>query len=330
MTETTRLLVVEDLEVQYPVRTPEGRTVARAVDGVSLHVDRGETLALVGESGSGKTSTANAVMRLIEPTGGRILFEGRDLVPLSGRALRSLRPRFQMIFQDPFESLDPRRTVLDTVMEPLVVHAMGADRAEREAMALQALERSGLSPAGRIGARFTHQLSGGQRQRVAIAAAMILEPALVVADEPVSMLDVSLRAGILGLMAHMRDQLGAGYLFITHDLSLAWMFADRIAVMYLGRIVEEGPSAELIATPAHPYTQALVSVIPVPDARGRHERIVLTGETPSPIGIPAGCRFQPRCPLYRALGEPERCRTEDPVLLPVTGTARRAACHQIA
>ena len=331
------LLVVENLEVQYQVRTPDGRQVARAVDGVNLYVDRGETLALVGESGSGKTSTANAVMRLVEPTGGRIIFEGRDLVPLSGRELRAMRPRFQMIFQDPFESLDPRRTVLDTVIEPLNIHRIGADRAEREAMALRALDRAGLTPAARIGARYTHQLSGGQRQRVAIASAMILEPALVVADEPVSMLDVSLRAGILALMAQMRDRLGAGYLFITHDLSLAWMFADRVAVMYLGRIVEEGTSAEVIDSPAHPYTKALVSVIPVPDAGGARERVVLTGESPSPLNIPPGCRFHPRCPLYRELGEPERCRTEDPQLLPflpllplVSSGTRRAACHESA
>lgn len=331
------VLEVDGLKVHYPVKVPgqRGKSVARAVDGVDLVVREGETLALVGESGSGKTSTANAVMRLIEPAGGRILFNGVDLVPLRGKDLRSMRPRFQMIFQDPFESLDPRRTVLDTVMEPLDINNIGASGEERRSLAYQALAQAGLTPPERIGARYTHQLSGGQRQRVAIAAAMILTPALVVADEPVSMLDVSLRAGILSVMAEMRDRLGAAYLFITHDLSLAWMFADRIAVMYLGRIVEEGTSAELIASPAHPYTRALVSVIPVPETTQSAQRTVLTGETPNPVSIPSGCRFHPRCPLYRDRGEPAQCREQDPVLhlaAPAPeGTpsvdAHRVACH---
>ncbi|MEI6361878.1 MAG: ABC transporter ATP-binding protein [Actinomycetes bacterium] len=332
------VLVVEDLEVQYRVKVPgqRGKVVARAVDGVSLVVYPGETLALVGESGSGKTSIANAVMRLLNPESGRILFEGTDLVPLTGRRLRSMRPRFQMIFQDPFESLDPRRTVLDTVIEPLIINGIGDSADDRRKRALVALERAGLTPPERMGARYTHQLSGGQRQRVAIAAAMILEPALVVADEPVSMLDVSLRAGILTVMADMRDRLGVAYLFITHDLSLAWMFADRIAVVYLGRIVEEGTSAQLIEQPIHPYTRALVSVIPVPETSRSAERTVLRGETPNPTAIPSGCRFHTRCPLYRELGEPERCRLEDPSLRPVDGrfhddglevALHRVACH---
>lgn len=323
------VLSVEGLEVHYKVKVPgqRGKVVAKAVDGIDLVVHAGETLALVGESGSGKTSTANAVMRLIEPAAGRIVFEGADLVPLRGKALRAMRPRFQMIFQDPFESLDPRRTVLDTVIEPLEINGIGDSAEERRRMALVAIEQAGLTPPERMGARYTHQLSGGQRQRVAIAAAMILKPALVVADEPVSMLDVSLRAGILSVMADMRDRLGAAYLFITHDLSLAWMFADRIAVMYLGRIVEEGSSAELIEAPLHPYTRALVSVIPVPEASRSAERTVLRGETPNPSAIPSGCRFHTRCPLYRELGEPARCREEDPFLLDVGPDGRRTACH---
>jgi oligopeptide/dipeptide ABC transporter ATP-binding protein len=335
------VLRVEDLQVRYRVRVPgqRGKAIARAVDGIDLVVYPGETLALVGESGSGKTSIANAVMRLLNPAGGRILFEGTDLVPLKGQRLRAMRPRFQMIFQDPFESLDPRRTVLDTVMEPLVINGIGDSADDRRRRAMVALERAGLTPPERIGARYTHQLSGGQRQRVAIAAAMILEPALVVADEPVSMLDVSLRAGILKVMADMRDRLGVAYLFITHDLSLAWMFADRIAVVYLGRIVEEGTSTQLIEQPAHPYTRALVSVIPVPETSRSAERTVLRGETPNPTAIPAGCRFHTRCPLYRSLGEPERCRVEDPLLRPVddrlfddgSDVARhRVACHFVA
>jgi oligopeptide/dipeptide ABC transporter ATP-binding protein len=321
------VLSVEDLRVEYRLRTERGRgtLVATALDGVSLQVYPGETLAVVGESGSGKTS-------LVPSSSGRIMFEGTDLVPLRGRALRSVRPRLQMIFQDPFESLDPRRTVLDTVMEPLVIHRIGTDD-ERRRKALEALERAGLTPADRIGARFTYELSGGQRQRVAIASAMILEPSLVVADEPVSMLDVSLRAGVLRLMTELRDRLGVAYLFITHDLSLAWMFADRIVVVYLGRIVEEGSPVELIARPRHPYTQALVSVIPVPDTTMSVDRVVLTGEIPNPTAIPAGCRFHPRCPLYRRLGEPERCRTDDPALQVVEDVATavrtpyRVACH---
>ena len=328
------VLSVEDLRVEYRLRKDKGRgkLIATAVDGVSLQVYPGETLAIVGESGSGKTSLANAVMRLVDSAGGRIMFEGRDLVPLRGRSLRAVRPRMQMIFQDPFESLDPRRTVLDTVMEPLAIHGIGSHD-DRRRRAFAALERAGLTPAERIGSRFTYELSGGQRQRVAIASAMILEPSLVVADEPVSMLDVSLRAGILRLMADMRDRQGVAFLFITHDLSLAWMFADRVAVVYLGRVVEEGSPVELIGNPRHPYTQALVSVIPVPDTTVSVDRVVLTGEIPNPTAIPQGCRFHPRCPLYRELGEPEQCRTVDPWLQVVDDvenevrTPYRVACH---
>ena len=328
------VLSIDDLRVEYKLRKEKGRgkLIATAVDGVSLQVYPGETLAIVGESGSGKTSIANAVMRLVDAADGRIMFEGNDLVPLRGKALRSVRPRLQMIFQDPFESLDPRRTVLDTVMEPLVIHKIGTHD-DRRRRATAALERAGLTPADRIGARYTYELSGGQRQRVAIAAAMILEPSLVVADEPVSMLDVSLRAGILRLMADMRDRQGVAYLFITHDLSLAWMFADRVAVVYLGRVVEEGSPVELIGNPRHPYTQALVSVIPVPDTTVSVDRVVLTGEIPNPTAIPPGCRFHPRCPLYRELGEPEECRTSDPSLQVVDDvehavrTPYRVACH---
>jgi len=327
------ILSIEDLHVEYKVKNPNGRgkSIARAVDGVNLSLYPGETLAVVGESGSGKTSIANAVMRLIEASSGRIVFDGVDLVPLKGKQLRQLRPRLQMIFQDPFESLDPRMSVMDTVIEPLVINDIGASDAERRAMGLAALERAGLTPADRIARRFTHELSGGQRQRVAIAAAMILEPSIVVADEPVSMLDVSLRAGILRLMADMRDRLGVAYLFITHDLSLAWMFADRIAVVYLGRVVEEGSPVELINNPQHPYTKALVSVIPVPETAATTNRTVLTGEIPNPTAIPVGCRFHPRCPLYREQSEPDVCRTHDPVLMRTsTESVHRTACHFVA
>ena len=334
------VLQVEGLSVHYRLKVPgaRGKSTARAVDGVDLVLHAGETLAIVGESGSGKSSLASAVMRLLVPAEGRIVFEGIDIAQVKGRQLRALRPRFQMIFQDPFESLDPRRTVLDTVMEPLEINGLGSSAAERRALALSALDQAGLTPSERVGARYTHQLSGGQRQRVAIAAAMILKPVLVVADEPVSMLDVSIRAGILSVMADMRDRLGAAYLFITHDLSLAWSFADRIAVMFLGRIVEEGTAEEIIAAPSHPYTQALVSVIPVPEIDAVRERIVLTGETPNPTAIPPGCRFHPRCPRFRSLGQPDRCTQEQPKLRPVpapsarppagwSGAGHHVACH---
>jgi oligopeptide/dipeptide ABC transporter ATP-binding protein len=326
------ILSIEDLHVQYKVKNPNGRgkSIARAVDGVNLSLYPGETLAVVGESGSGKTSIANAVMRLIETSSGRIMFDGTDLVPLRGSELRRLRPRLQMIFQDPFESLDPRMTVLDTVIEPLIINGVGSSDAERRDLGLAALTRAGLTPADRIARRFTHELSGGQRQRVAIAAAMILEPSVVVADEPVSMLDVSLRAGILRLMADVRDRLGVAYLFITHDLSLAWMFADRIAVVYLGRIVEQGSPVDLISNPQHPYTKALVSVIPVPETIATTDRTVLTGEIPNPTAIPVGCRFHPRCPLYREQSEPDVCRTHDPVLLQLSAEGdHQAACHLV-
>ena len=328
--ERTPILSIEDLHVQYKVKNPNGRvkSVARAVDGVNLALYPGETLAVVGESGSGKTSIANAVMRLIDSTSGRIVFDGVDLVPLRGNDLRRLRPRLQMIFQDPFESLDPRMTVLDTVIEPLIINNVGESDAHRHELGLAALTRAGLTPADRIARRFTHELSGGQRQRVAIAAAMILEPSVVVADEPVSMLDVSLRAGILRLMADMRDRLGVAYLFITHDLSLAWMFADRIAVVYLGRVVEQGSPVELINNPQHPYTKALVSVIPVPETVATVGRTVLTGEIPNPTAIPVGCRFHPRCPLYRERAEPDICRTHDPILARTSAdSAHQTACH---
>ena len=308
-------LSIEDLHVTYQLNGASGKNkVARAVDGVDLQVAVGETLALVGESGSGKTSMANAIMRLIDPSAGKIVIDGVDVVPLQGKGLRSMRRNFQMIFQDPFESLDPRQRVIEAVMEPLEIHRIGGSESERREMALAALAQAGLRPAAEIGERFTHQLSGGQRQRVAIASAIILKPALIIADEPVSMLDVSLRAGILRVMADLRDQLGVSYLFITHDLSLAWMFADRIAVIYLGRIVEEASAVDLIANPMHPYTKALVSVIPVPEVTALEDRIILTGEIPSPASIPSGCRFHPRCPLFRELGEPEQCLTQDPVL----------------
>jgi len=316
------LLAVADLAVSYRAkRGPRAGRHIRAVDGVSFSLGTGEILALVGESGCGKTSIVRAVARLEPLAGGRVLFQGGSAGDARGQALRRLRRDIQVVFQDPFESLDPRLTAFDTVAESLLVHRLGGPRPARRDRVLAMLELVGLHPAAAIARRYPHQLSGGERQRLVIAGAMVLEPKLLIADEPVSMLDVSLRAGILRLMLDLRDTRGVSILFVTHDLSLAWVIADRVAVVYLGRIVEIGAADDVIRAPLHPYTQALVSVIPVPEARGRRERILLRGEAPSASRIPAGCRFHPRCPLYRNLGEPERCRTEDPML---TGTAAGA------
>jgi len=329
VTEHDPVLRVEDLRVHYPIRRGvRRRGVVRAVDGVTFDVRAGEVLALVGESGCGKTTIARAVMRLVEPTGGRILYRGKDIARLRGAELRRLRQHFQMVFQDPYESLDPRQTVFETVLEPLLIHRRGGSPEERRALVHRALKRAGLHPPEEIARRYPHHLSGGQRQRVAIAAAMVLDPGLVVADEPVSMLDVSLRAGILKLMLELRATRELAYLFITHDLSLAWVVADRIAVVYLGRIVEIGTAAEVIGNPRHPYTRALVSVIPVPKAGAVEGQILLSGETPSPVQIPSGCRFHPRCWLRRERGDPPECTESIPSLRASPSTPDHlVACH---
>jgi oligopeptide/dipeptide ABC transporter ATP-binding protein len=309
------VLDVHDLALHYRRRRgARSERVVRAVDGVTFSLRSKQILAIVGESGCGKTSLIRAITRLEEPTEGNVLFRGRDIAHLDTKALRGVRREIQVIFQDPFESLDPRLSIFDTVEESLLVHRLGLTRGERRDKVIANLEQVGLYPADAIARQYPHQLSGGQRQRVVIAGAMVLDPSLVIADEPVSMLDVSLRAGILGLMLQLRDERGVSFLFVTHDLSLAWVIAERVAVVYLGRIVEIGDTEAIIGSPRHPYTQALVSVIPVPERRERLQRKLLVGEAPSASRIPAGCRFRPRCPLYRQLGEPERCREEDPVL----------------
>ena len=308
------LLAVEDLVVHYVV--PRGlvgtmarrpQKLVRAVDGVSFSVGRGELLALVGESGCGKTTTAQTVLRLLDPVAGRISFDGEDITTLPNSALRPLRRRMQIIYQDPYESLDPRLTVKSTVEEPLLIHRSGSKR-ERAELVRDALARVELTPPDLFLERFPHELSGGQRQRVAIAASIVLGPDLLVADEPVSMLDVSVRAGVLRLLDSLREA-GLGILMITHDLSTAARFADRIAVMYLGRIVEEGPAEAVVRDPQHPYTKALLSVVPRRDPRDRSRPLILTGEAPDAIRIPRGCRFHPRCPLAIA-----DCREIDPLL----------------
>ncbi len=313
----TPLLEVSDLVVHYPAG--KGKVV-HAVEGVSFSVNAGELVALVGESGCGKTTTAQSVMRMVHSTAGTIRVDGRDITNLSAGELRPLRREMQIIFQDPYESLDPRFKVRDTVAEPLEIH--GVPREERDARVHDALVRAGLTPPKLYLDRFPHELSGGQRQRVAIAAALALEPKLLLADEPVSMLDVSIRAGILGLLDEQR-RAGLGILMITHDLSTAAHYADRICVMYLGRIVEEGPAKEVVRNPQHPYTRALVSVVPKRDPRLTTQPQILKGETPNPVAVPSGCRFHPRCPVAQA-----QCRTDDPPL----STARdaREAGHRSA
>ncbi len=307
------LLTVTDLVVQFKAGR---KRVVHAVDGVSLSVAAGEFVALVGESGCGKTVTAQTIMRMVESQSGTIRYRDQDITRASQREMGPIRREMQIIFQDPYESLDPRFRVRDTVAEPLEIHNIG----NREERVLGALERAGLSPAELYLDRYPHELSGGQRQRVSIAAALVLEPTLLLADEPVSMLDVSVRAGLLGLLDDLRKG-GMGILMITHDLSTAAHYADRICVMYLGRIVEEGPAHEVIRNPQHPYTQALVSVVPQPDPLRAMKPQILQGETPNPIDLPSGCRFHPRCPLAQ-----DRCKSEDPQLRPSGADGQQAAC----
>jgi peptide/nickel transport system ATP-binding protein len=278
-------------------------------------------LAVVGESGCGKTSTAQAILRMIDPVSGSVAVDGRDIIELSHRELRGVRRDVQMIYQDPYESLDPRFRVRQAVEEPMLIHGVGDGRAERERRVSEALARVELTPSEMYVDRFPHELSGGQRQRVAIAAALVLDPALLVADEPVSMLDVSVRAGVLRLLDGLRQSGNLGVVMITHDLSTAARFADRIAVMYLGRIVEEGPSRDVVHDPQHPYTKALLSVVPKRDPRDRTRPQILGGEPPNPTDVPPGCRFHPRCPLAQ-----EDCRTIDPALEPAGSELHAAAC----
>ena len=306
---------VENLVKLFPIKAgflgslfgPE--QYVHAVDGVSFDIREGEILGVVGESGCGKTTTGRLLVRLETPTSGHMFFRGVDIATLRGNELREFRRKVQMIFQDPYESLNPRFTVFATVSEPLLVHGVGETYDEREEMVSRALESAELKPAEEYMYRFPHELSGGQRQRVAIARALVLRPEFVVADEPVSMLDVSIRAGIMNLMLNLRQEYEIPFMFISHDVSVTRYMSHRIAVMYLGVIVELASAEEVIKNPMHPYTEALLSAVPVPDPKSKHGRVEIKGELPSPINVPSGCTFHPRC-LYRR----EICKEVKPVL----------------
>ncbi len=323
------LLRLEGLKVWFPIK--EGVVFerhigdVRAVDGVSFAVRRGETLGLVGESGCGKSTTGRAIIRLYRPTEGRIVFDGADITSMSGKPLRSIRRRMQMIFQDPYSSLNPRMNVATIITEPMEIHGVGSPRERRE-RGRELLATVGLNP--EFGVRYPHEFSGGQRQRIGVARALALNPDLVVADEPISALDVSIQAQIINLLERLQGEFGLTYLFVAHDLSVVTHISDRIAVMYLGRIVELAASRDLNRHPLHPYSVALLSAIPIPDpvVESRRRRIILKGDVPSPVSPPSGCRFHTRCWLRERLGNPEICSTVDPPLHEVA-TGHDVACH---
>jgi oligopeptide/dipeptide ABC transporter ATP-binding protein len=329
VTTAEPLLELEELKVYFPIRYGLilERHVGdiRAVDSVSLTVHRGETLGLVGESGCGKSTLARAVIRLYEPTAGTIRFDGVDITALKGEEMRRMRRRMQMIFQDPYASLNPRMTIGDILAEPIRVHNLGSKR-EANDQVRKLVEIVGL-PRNAIN-RYPHEFSGGQRQRAGIARALAVRPDFIAADEPVSALDVSIQAQIVNLLGGLQDEFGLTYLFIAHDLSVVRHISDRIAVMYLGRVVELSPSRELYRLPLHPYTQALVSAVPIADpaVETQRKRIILRGDVPSPANPPQGCRFHTRCWLRRELGDPERCVTEDPALRQLA-PGHTVACH---
>jgi peptide/nickel transport system ATP-binding protein/oligopeptide transport system ATP-binding protein len=320
----TALLEVEGLVKHFvAARSVFGTPTAhvKAVDGVSFTVEAGKTLALVGESGCGKSTVSRLVLRLIEPDSGQVRFEGRDLLALDADQLRSFRRNAQIIFQDPYASLNPRMTVSQILTEPLALHDL-VPAARRRERVEELLRLVGLEP--RFARRYPHEFSGGQRQRIAIARALAVEPKLVICDEPVSALDVSIRSQILNLLRNLQDRLGLAYIFVSHDLAVVKHIADRVAVMNLGVIVETADARALFAAPRHPYSRALLSAIPVPKPRAKRSRIVLQGEMPSALDPPAGCRFHTRCPYVI-----DRCRIEVPQLL-ADGAGHATACHRVA
>lgn len=318
------LLQVEHLKKYYPIgggwlgKSPQ---LVKAVDDISFTVQKGEAFGLVGESGCGKSTTGRAILRLIEPSGGKVIFDGKEVTGLSSEELRRTRKDMQIVFQDPFSSLDPRHTVQRILEEPLIVHGMGNAK-ERQAMIRRLIDVVGLTPSHLQ--RYPHQFSGGQRQRIGIARALSLQPKLIVADEPVSALDVSIQSQIINLLQDLQEEFGLTYIFIAHDLSVVKHICERVAVMYLGRIVEIADKHKLYTKPQHPYTQALLSAVPEPDPDRKPERIILQGEVPSPANSPIGCAFHTRCPHAM-----EICRTHRPELAE-TDQGHLTACHLFA
>ncbi len=355
------IVSVKDLRVWFPVRRgfiesllSEEQRFVKAVDGVTFTIKEREIFCLVGESGCGKTTTGKAILRLVEPTSGEVAYFGpgkeqmmKEMVEvalakeridedqakrilergginvraLNKARMKAMRQQLQIIFQDPYESLNPKQSIYDIVAEPLVVNSIGANEAEREERVTKALDDAGLRPPKNFMWRYPHEVSGGQRQRVGVAGALVLDPDFLVADEPVSMLDVSIRSEILKLMLDLRERKGLSFLFITHDLGVAYVFSDRIGVMYLGVIVEMGPTEKVIKNPQHPYTKALISVVPTPDPKDRVDKIILVGERPDPSDVPPGCRFHPRCPFMMDI-----CKVEEPKSVFVS-QGHSVSCH---
>lgn len=327
-TRSSPILRVEDLAVHFPIRSGLLRRqvgATRAVDGVSFQIDKGETFGLVGESGCGKTTTARAIVQLVKPTGGRVYFHDTAIERLRGRELRRARRGLQMIFQDPYASLDPRMTVGDSIAEPIEAYDL-ARGTELKTRVEELMQMVRLDPAAAT--RYPHEFSGGQNQRVGVARALSTNPEIIICDEAVSALDVSIQAQVLNLLTDLQGRLNLTLIFIAHDLKVIRYMADRIAVMYLGQVVEVAPTDRLFAEPSHPYTRALVSAVPLPDPiqERRRERIILTGEIPSPSNPPSGCRFHTRCWFRNELGRPERCVTETPSLRAIS-SGHQASCH---